>query len=127
MKSSTVTTTISTKTLIETTEQSVIETFDEIGNFLDLYMMITLPKSNSSLFKKHFLGNGLFARTVKPLRTEVQTTQDSIQFQTTGKYIIPYLSTRIYVQQDISPKTSEIEKLDNDNLKKKIVTEFQIS
>ena len=127
MKSSTVTTTISTKTLIETTEQSVIETFDEIGNFLDLYMMITLPKSNSSLFKKHFLGNGLFARTVKPLRTEVQTTQDSIQFQTTGKYIIPYLSTRNYVQQDISPKTSEIEKLDNDNLKKKIVTEFQIS
>ena len=56
-------------------------------------MMITLPKSNSSLFKKHFfLGNGLFARTVKPLSTEVQTTQDSIQFQTTGKYIIPYLS-----------------------------------
>ena len=114
MKSSTVTTTISTKTLIETTEQSVIETFDEIGNFLDLYMMITLPESNSSLFKKHFLGNGLFARTVKPLRTEVQTTQDSIQFQTTGKYIIPY-----YVEQDIFPKTSEIEKLDYDNLKKK--------
>ena len=94
MKSSTVTTTISTETLIETTEQSVIETFDEIGNFLDLYMMITLLKSNSSLFKKLFLGNGLFARTVKPLRTEVefQTTQDSIQFQTTGKYIIPNYS-----------------------------------
>ena len=123
MKSSTVTTTVSTKTLIETTEQSVIETFDEIGNFLDLYMMIPLPKSNSSLFKKHFLGNGLFARTVKPLRTEVefQTTQDSIQFQTTGKYIIPYLSVimRNYVEQDIFPKTSEIEKLDYDNLKKK--------
>merc|ERR1712018_710484 len=61
VKSSTVTTTISTKTLIETTEQSVIETFDDIGN-------------------------GLFARTVKPL---FQTTQDSIQFQTTdflGKF-----------------------------------------
>ena len=56
-------------------------------------MMITFTRSNSSLLKKHFLGNGLFARTVKPLRTEVefQTTQDSIQFQTTGKYIIPYL------------------------------------
>ena len=122
MKSSTVTTTISTQTLIETTEQSVIETFDEIGNFLDLYMMITLPKSNASLFKKHFLGNGLFARTVKPLRTEVQTTQDSIQFQTTGKYIIPYLSVimRNYVEQDIFPKTSDIEKLVYDNLKKKL-------
>ena len=68
---------------------------------------------------------------MKPLRTEVefQTTQDSIQFQTTGKYIIPYLSVimRNYVEQDIFPKTSEIEKLDYDNLKKKIVTDFQIS
>ena len=56
-------------------------------------MMITLTRSNSTLLK-NTLGNGLFARTVKPLRTEVefQTTQDSIQFQTTGKYIIPYLS-----------------------------------
>ena len=81
--------------------------------------MITLPKYNLSLFKKKFSGNGLFARTVKPLSTEVQTTQDSIQFQTTGKYIIPYLSTRNYVEQDIFPKTSEIEKLDYDNLKKK--------
>ena len=108
MKSSTVTTTISTKTLIETTEQSVIETFDEIGNFLDLYMMITLPKSNSSLFKKHFLGNGLFARTVKPLRTEVQTTQDSIQFQTTGKYIIPYLSPGIMFSKTFPPKLQNL-------------------
>ena len=113
MKSSTVTTTISTKTLIETTEQSVIETFDEIGNFLDLYMMITLPKSNSSLFKKHFfLGNGLFARTVKPLRTEVefQTTQDSIQFQTTGIYIIPDLSREIMLSKTFSPKLQKLRK-----------------
>ena len=49
MKSSTVTTTISTNTLIETTEQSVIETFDEIGNFLDLYTLSLLYKQRSDL------------------------------------------------------------------------------